>query len=1249
LKSEQLNEENRSTTYTTDLEGRRLSATTGTNVLSYQYFGNGLLQASKVSGPGGTTLNTSYTYDEWGRKKTLTDPNGKVSTFAYDLADRLQTATSPAFDAWDAAGVVMTANSQAVVGAGYDTFGSQTHVKDPRALITVSAFDGYGRTSQVTYPTNATVTPTERFVYDTADNMVSTTDRRGFVTTNVFDAFGRKRQVTQPIPATGVAAPVTKMDYNDVSEMTLITDPNLNKTQNTYDGAGRVRTTTTAFGSSTTTPSTSEFDYDDLGNRIFTKDGFGNITRATFNAASQPKTVTDPTSAITNYTYIAQTGWTDTVTVANARRAQNFYDPAGRLIEQQHQSVGGVVQDSTKFGYDPASNRTSVTRPNTVTDTYTYDSLNRLTSSITDISKWATGSPVVTATSKAGFDIGGNMVRVEDANTNVTTVAYNNWGLPSAVTEPSTAAFPNLADRQWTVAYNAAGMPTVEVRPGAITVTKTYDNLNRLTGETGVGTGAVSASRSIGYDAAGRIKTVGGQTLAYDDRNNLLTSTGVQGNSTFAYDTANRITTRTDAAGTSTFGWTTRSQLASITTNATTTSYGWLGSGELDTISYPGGTGRKYLYDDMGRVTTDTVKNSVAAEISKRAYTYRDDSSVSSMTVTQAGNTAAGLYTYTYDKGARLETVTNPANAVTTYAYDPAGNRLKDGISNYTYDARNRIVTGPGTAYNWTARGTLSSTNQSGAGITNYTFDGLDRMTAAGAVTYAYDSLDRVTTRTTGGVATAFSYAGVEKDPVAEGTTTKYLRGPDGQSIHGIIRGGTLTFAGADRHGDVSFTLSTTGAIVDSKVRDPNGKTLGSTGTATNIGFQSDWTDPTNGLVWMGARWYNPQTATFTSRDTYPGQIGAYATLNKYTYGLNNPLRYTDPTGHYNTEGGSGGGGFDTTTPVSGSVSDGWVDDSYNGRFQRGELKPKVEVYETDMGPSFIVSTDQEIVVSSPFGTARELVSPPTTATFAGSEVLALTGPQTVVAQAAPADPNCPTCESLDTVRTTKGPSIATKERLRQLGLQGQTNQVLEYDTSGIVITWPVTGNQQTVTNYGVTLPAGVIVTFPDGTKFRVPEGGVSFVRKGTGVEVLAHEMIHLNNWEETILDTPAGFGVGIDIDKSTYGNDVNTLVPKRNVLFSGIRGEKTIRQGELLADCMTIDLLASKKIDYDKKQLFYLKKAAADLNQLRKKTKDVLIVSNGQWSDDGNDATDDLSPLIISDYGSTAPIGYQDVCKTIR
>jgi hypothetical protein len=54
--------------------------------------------------------------------------------------------------------------------------------------------------------------------------------------------------------------------------------------------------------------------------------------------------------------------------------------------------------------------------------------------------------------------------------------------------------------------------------------------------------------------------------------------------------------------------------------------------------------------------------------------------------------------------------------------------------------------------------------------------------------------------------------------------------------------------------------------------------------------------------VWMAARWYSPGTGTFTTRDTYAGSVGAYGTLNRYTYGLNNPLRFTDPTGRNVTE-----------------------------------------------------------------------------------------------------------------------------------------------------------------------------------------------------------------------------------------------------------------------------------------------------------------------------------------------------------
>jgi RHS repeat-associated protein len=243
-------------------------------------------------------------------------------------------------------------------------------------------------------------------------------------------------------------------------------------------------------------------------------------------------------------------------------------------------------------------------------------------------------------------------------------------------------------------------------------------------------------------------------------------------------------------------------------------------------------------------------------------------------------------------------------------------------------------------------------------------------MVQAGAVTYSYDGLDRVVSRTVSGVSTPFSYAGVEPDPVSVGAS-KFLRGPSGQSVYGVVRGGVMSFAGVDRRGDVSFTMSVTGAVSDSVVRDPFGKTLGSTGSAPDVGFQSDWTDPVSGLVWMGARWYQPGTGTFVSRDTVAGSVGAYASMNRFTYGLNNPVLFNDPTGRVAAPVGCDNACHSEYLQRTGELY-GMEDDSYNGKFQNGDYEPTVEIYEdAENGPTFIVQSPSGITLSTPGGTQR--------------------------------------------------------------------------------------------------------------------------------------------------------------------------------------------------------------------------------------------------------------------------------------
>jgi hypothetical protein len=47
----------------------------------------------------------------------------------------------------------------------------------------------------------------------------------------------------------------------------------------------------------------------------------------------------------------------------------------------------------------------------------------------------------------------------------------------------------------------------------------------------------------------------------------------------------------------------------------------------------------------------------------------------------------------------------------------------------------------------------------------------------------------------------------------------------------------------------------------------------------------------------MGARWYNPLTGRFLTKDSYPPDLLAPLTQNPYQYCANNPIGYVDSTG----------------------------------------------------------------------------------------------------------------------------------------------------------------------------------------------------------------------------------------------------------------------------------------------------------------------------------------------------------------
>jgi RHS repeat-associated protein len=110
--------------------------------------------------------------------------------------------------------------------------------------------------------------------------------------------------------------------------------------------------------------------------------------------------------------------------------------------------------------------------------------------------------------------------------------------------------------------------------------------------------------------------------------------------------------------------------------------------------------------------------------------------------------------------------------------------------------------------------------------------------------------------------------------------------------IYAVAAGVTSTFA-RDGAKSVRAELSGTGAVVATFRYRAYGATAQTSGAPapTYLGYASQVLDP-SGLYYMRARWYDPASARFLTRD--PMATGA---TNEYGYAAGNPVRNSDPTG----------------------------------------------------------------------------------------------------------------------------------------------------------------------------------------------------------------------------------------------------------------------------------------------------------------------------------------------------------------
>jgi RHS repeat-associated protein len=261
----------------------------------------------------------------------------------------------------------------------------------------------------------------------------------------------------------------------------------------------------------------------------------------------------------------------------------------------------------------------------------------------------------------------------------------------------------------------------------------------------------------------------------------------------------------------------------------------------------------------------------------------------------------------------RLLSATNGTDTV-SFGYDPAGNRLHHVINGYTteytYLPNNKLATAGEWTFTYDSSGnTVSKTSTTDQW--SYQYDGGNNLTnvyhnGQSAGTYVYDG-DGYRIKKTGWNSHSqqhettiylFSRGSVcyEKNTTT-GLDAIYVYGPTGRLAKKA--GDEPMYYHTDHLGSTRLLTDTTGSPVTAVEYSPFGKVEQSTGEPERYLFTGQEIDAT-GLYYYKARYYDPDTGRFLTQDKW-ADYRRPQSLNKYTYCVNNPLRYADPSGNVAT------------------------------------------------------------------------------------------------------------------------------------------------------------------------------------------------------------------------------------------------------------------------------------------------------------------------------------------------------------
>ena len=857
----------------------------------------------------------TLTYNGAGNLASILDSSGRTFTFAIDTNGRITSVSDPIGRTWqyayDANGNLISVLDAAggTTQYTYDASHRMTSATDPRGVTFLqNVFDSTGR---VITQTNARGFATTLAYGSPAPGTTTFTDPRGNAIEHVYDTSLRLVKV---IDAKGGTISYA---YDGSNDRTSVTNQNGAATTFAYDGNGNTTTVTDALGNMTT------FTYDPQNDLLTATNPKGNTTTFSYNANGNLTAIKDALGDTTAFAYNSA-GLATSKTDARGNTTTFAYDTTGDLTK-----ITDVLGNATSLGYDAVSRLISVTDAKGHTASSLYDSLSRIVK-VTD----ALGDQTQFA-----YDPVNNLLTLTDANNHATAYGYDGTNNLVMVTD--------AAGNVTRYAYDANNNRTGFTNAKGNTTSYGFDPLNRLNQIID----ALLFVTFYQYDPVGNVLSTtdaNGETnqFSYDALNRILSIAYADGtNVSYGYDADGNRLFMTDPHGTTAYAYDALERTTSVTSpGSKIVQYAYDAVGNRASLSYPDGKKVTYTYDRVNRLAG-------ATDWLGKATNYSYDA-LSNLTLTQYPNRAA--ITLAYDAANRLTQVVNSAFGIPllafNYALDKVGNRLSlavDGVTtSFAYDPLNELLSaqlGP-LKTTWTYDQVGNRLKQvAPTGTTVYAYDADDRLLSAAATNFTYDANGNRITKAAGAATQNFSYDAANRliHVTGPGVNSGFTYDGDGNRVAQTTIAGTYAYVNdintslpvvlSEQGPDGAITYAYGSSLIEEQVAssnyfyhfdglgsvialtdafglpaaayayDPWGNALltvpDKVGERNKFRYTQQALDPGTGLYYLRARYYDPVVGRFLNRDSNGGDAVIPLSRNRYTYGLSNPLRYSDPTG----------------------------------------------------------------------------------------------------------------------------------------------------------------------------------------------------------------------------------------------------------------------------------------------------------------------------------------------------------------